>query len=499
MTNEQSFEQLFEQLLSSWHPCIGLFTHEEGYARQMVANVAVNTTRDMFFWSITEGLRDGIVSGSEPFKETSHPAAAMMYLNRMDRADMMVVAYDLVEHLDDSRTLRVLRDLLLQFEKTGSTLILIDHNDDIPKILQSYITRYEIALPDEEELGVIVRRTLHHFNREKPIQIDITRTGLETIIRNLRGLSRRQAQQIIYDTVAEDRCFNNDDIASVMVHKRQMLKTDGQLEYIETPAELSEIGGMDNLKAWLSQRRYAMTTKAEEYGIDTPKGVLMLGIQGAGKSLCAKAIATAWQFPLFRLDPSRLYDQYIGQSEKRLRQSLRQAEIMAPIILWIDEIEKAFASAASKSSDGGLSQRMFGTLLTWMQERSHSVFLVATANDIEALPPELLRKGRFDEIFFVGLPDKATRKDIFAIHLRKRKRDENEYDLDKLAEVADGYSGAEIEQAIISAVHVAYAAQKTLTSKMIQEAVINSPPLSRAMAEKVDALNAWAKGRCVPA
>ena len=242
-----------------------------------------------------------------------------------------------------------------------------------------------------------------------------------------------------------------------------------------------------------------MGDEAARFGIETPRGVLMLGVQGAGKSLCAKAIATAWQRPLLRMEAGALYDKYIGESERRLRMLLRQAEMMAPIVLWIDEIEKAFASAASRSTDGGLSQRMFGALLTWMQEHTEPVFLVATANDIEALPPELLRKGRFDEIFFVDLPLRNTRRDIFAIHLRKRKRDPNRFDLEKLADASDGFSGAEIEQAIIAGLHKAFAKDRELDTVLLLEAVASSPPLAVTMAERIDALRQWAVGRCVPA
>jgi SpoVK/Ycf46/Vps4 family AAA+-type ATPase len=225
----------------------------------------------------------------------------------------------------------------------------------------------------------------------------------------------------------------------------------------------------------------------------------MLGVQGAGKSLCAKAIATAWHQPLLRLDPGSLYASYIGESERNLREALQQTEMMSPVVLWIDEIEKAFASAASRSADGGLSQRMFGTLLTWLQEHESPVFVVATANDIGALPPELLRKGRFDEIFFVDLPKQDVRKEIFAIHLRKRNRDPEKFGLDQLADTSEGYSGAEIEQAVISALHQAYANDTDVDTNGILKALKNSPPLSVTMAESVRDLLAWAEGRCVPA
>jgi SpoVK/Ycf46/Vps4 family AAA+-type ATPase len=242
-----------------------------------------------------------------------------------------------------------------------------------------------------------------------------------------------------------------------------------------------------------------MSDQAVAFGITPPRGILMLGVQGAGKSLAAKAVATAWRRPLLRMDAGALYDRYIGESERRLREALQQTERMAPVVLWIDEIEKGFASAASQSTDGGLSKRMFGTLLTWMQEHTAPVFLIATANDIEALPPELLRKGRFDEIFFVGLPNLEARTQITSIHLKKRKRDPAHFDVASIAEASAGYSGAEIEQAIIAALNDAFAAHTQLATHHILDALKGSPPLSVTMSEKLEALQAWAVGRCMPA
>ena len=256
---------------------------------------------------------------------------------------------------------------------------------------------------------------------------------------------------------------------------------------------------MNHLKRWLSVREKAFTEKACEFGLTAPRGVLILGVQGAGKSLCAKAMATAWRQPLFRLDCGTLYNSYIGESERNLRKALHQIEAMSPAILWIDEIEKAFASAASQSTDGGLSKRMFATLLTWMQEHKQPVFLVATANDIEALPPELLRKGRFDEIFFVGLPGEEARKEIFKIHLVKRKRKPESFDLDRLVQVSDGYSGSEIEQAIISALHEAFSRGSDMDTELLVSAIEHSPPLSVTMRERISDLYEWAEGRVVRA
>jgi SpoVK/Ycf46/Vps4 family AAA+-type ATPase len=319
------------------------------------------------------------------------------------------------------------------------------------------------------------------------------------MVKNLRGLTRRQVKQLVIDAIAEDLRFDDNDINAMLAKKRRALGGTPLLEYIESPATLEEIGGLSRLKQWLNMRQNCLSEEAAAYGLPAPRGVLMLGVQGAGKSLSAKAIATAWQRPLLRMDVGALYDRYIGESERRLREALRQAERMSPIILWIDEIEKAFASAASQSSDGGLSKRMFGALLTWMQEHASPVFLIATANDIEALPPELLRKGRFDEIFFVDLPSLEARSAIIEIHLKKRRRDVRQFDVAAIASESEGFSGAEIEQAIISAMHEAFAAKTDLTTQHILSAIKSSPPLSVTMAEKVAALREWALGRCVPA
>jgi len=250
------------------------------------------------------------------------------------------------------------------------------------------------------------------------------------------------------------------------------------------------------LKAWLAQRKNTLLDEARLYGLVPPRGLLMLGVPGSGKSLTAKAVAAAWQRPLFRFDPSSLYDKYIGESERHLRETFRLAEAMAPIVLWIDEIEKGFAGSASRSVDGGLSQRMFGSLLTWMQEHQAPVFVIATANDLEALPPELLRKGRFDEIFFVDLPKPEVRRAMFAIHLKKRMYDPAVFDLDALVAASDGCTGAEIEQAVLSGMHRAFSRAQKMGSAEVLQALKESPPLSVTMKERVEALRTWARGRC---
>jgi len=260
-----------------------------------------------------------------------------------------------------------------------------------------------------------------------------------------------------------------------------------------------DVGGMRTLKQWLHLRRGGFSEKAVEFGVEPPRGILLLGVQGCGKSLCAKAVAADWNMPLLKLDPGILYQKFIGESESRLRQALRQAEAMAPVVLWIDEIEKAFASAGASSADGGLSQRMFGTLLSWMQEHRHPIFIVATANNIEALPPELMRKGRFDEIFFVDLPDLTERAQILKIHLQRKQRNPDEFDLPALAQAADGFSGAELEQAVLSSLYRAFSQTQQLATEHIALELSQTRPLSKVLGEKVQALRRWAQNRCIPA
>lgn len=491
-------EQL-EHWIRAQHPCISIPTIEEAEALQVARDVALELGRDLWIWSMSRGVHDGLVAKSASVTDTEHPAAAALYLasRPANTPPCIVVMLDVAGHLKDERTLRHLRDLIAACERAGNALVLIDPTSELPPAIRGVATVLELGLPDEAQLETILRDTLRSRNAVSRISVDLTRKDLQTIIRNLRGLSARQAHQVILDTVCDDARFDMSDVNTILAQKRRHLQSAGLLEYIESPVDLSEIGGLRKLKAWLKQREEALSDEAAAFGIPPPRGVLMLGVQGAGKSLSAKAVATAWQRPLLRMDVGALYDKYIGESERRLREALHQAEMMAPIILWIDEIEKAFASAAAQSSDGGLSKRMFGSLLTWMQERRAPVFLIATANDIEALPPELLRKGRFDEIFFIDLPDAEARRMIFAIHLRKRKREPSEFDLVALANAAEGFSGAEIEQAVIAALHDAFAEKSQLATSHILFALQNSPPLSVTMAEKVQALRRWSKGRCV--
>ena len=491
MGNLTDVERL-EGLIRAGRPLITIQTYEEDHALEVVRQVALGD-RGLAIWTVLSGVYDGLLDRPVPVDNTTNPAAALYHLGYQNQSQVVCLV-DIAAHLDEPAAVRGLRDLVAAMERRGGAVVMIDHAEKLPGIVTALATRLELSLPDEEELERIVRETVKRLHVSRAVNIDLTKRHLSVIVANLRGLTRRRAAQVVADIVRDDDKLNERDIKRVVQLKREMVQSDGMLEFTAAPASLDEIGGMDRLKRWLKVREHALESSG-----DQPRGVLLLGVQGGGKSLCAKAIATAWQRPLLRMDVGALYDKYIGESEQRLRQTLRQAELMAPIVLWIDEIEKAFAGSASQATDGGLSRRMFGALLTWMQEPREPVFVVATANDIEALPPELLRKGRFDEIFFVDLPSEKARRAIFEIHLKRRGMDPGGFDLAELVEASDGFSGAEIEQAIISARHEASAAKRSVDTKSLLAQIEESPPLSVTMAERMVALRAWADGRCVPA
>jgi SpoVK/Ycf46/Vps4 family AAA+-type ATPase len=356
-------------------------------------------------------------------------------------------------------------------------------------------------LPDSDELEKLVRDTFRQIRGQSLYEIThtLTKRDLDHLVQTLRGLTCSEAGRVIAAAIHDDHALTAEDLPRIVEGKRNLLQSTGCLESISVDVAIEEMGGLDNLKRWLTRRHGGMTARAREFGLEPPRGILLLGVQGCGKSLCAKAVAAAWGMPLLRMDPGVLYQKFIGESENRLREALSQAETMAPAVLWIDEIEKAFASATSASADGGLSQRMFGTLLSWMQDHKSPIFMVATANNIAALPPELMRKGRFDEVFFVDLPGDHARRQILSIHLRRRKREPERFALDTLTAATFGFSGAEIEQAIVSAMYAALSEGMELTDGHLHAELKATRPLSVLMAEQVTELREWACGRCVPA
>jgi len=487
-----------ERLIRVGSPCISVITADEPHVLDRLDGIAREQGLLVWLWSATRGAGPYDALG-EGHPNTEDPAAGLLHLRQAVELPAVIITLDLAAQLDNPVAVRALRDLIGRLRRDGGTVVMIDPADTLPDVIRGEAMTVPIAPPDRAELKDLVKQTLQRVHRSRELTATLSRSELDIILRDLQGLHRGQVEQVIRACVADDATFSAEDINTVLAAKRRLLHESTVLEYVETPVDLSSIGGLTHLKAWLADRDAATTDRAAAFGLDAPRGVLLLGVQGAGKSLSAKAIATAWGQPLLRLDPGRLYDRFVGASEQRLRLALSQAERMAPVVVWIDEIEKGFASAATHSTDGGLSQRMFGTLLTWMQDREAPVFLVATANNIDALPPELLRKGRFDEIFFVDLPTPPVRRKIFSIHLRRRNRNPASFDLDRLAETSAGYSGAEIETAILDALHSAFAGDAELTTEAVERSLRKSPPLAVTRAEDVDRLRRWAAERCRPA
>ena len=493
-------ERLLRRELDGTHPLVVLETDDESSLRDALYG-AIDERVPYRRWSAVHGLCSARVQDG-PIENTEPAAGALAWLPIHATFERCVtVFYDLTPHLGDARTLRALKEALNWARGTFSVIVLVESHANIPPAIAGEAHRIEIPPPTEDELEQLVRDTVKSISKSRQIEASMRRSTLEAIGRTLRGLTRRQAARVVTTAVTEDDRFNDDDLERVMLHKRNACADlEGVLEFVQAPVSMDQIGGLAKLKAWLDARQLTAADEAAQYGLSLPRGVMLLGVQGAGKSLAAKAVATAWKVPLLRLDAGALYDKFVGESERKLRDSLEQADRMAPAVLWIDEIEKGFASASSMSNDGGLSRRMFGTLLTWMQERRSATFMVATANDISALPPELLRKGRFDEIFFVDLPGPDVRRTILSIHLAKRKQRPETFDLARVTEATDAFSGAEIEAGIESAMRTAFAdGRRPATTEDLLEAYRASPPISVVMADRVQELRDWSVGRCVPA
>jgi SpoVK/Ycf46/Vps4 family AAA+-type ATPase len=351
-----------------------------------------------------------------------------------------------------------------------------------------------------DEFRSLLERVIREHSARMNVRVELSQEERARLLHNLAGLSLIEAEKILTRLIIEDGCLTSSDIARVVVAKRQAVEQDGLLEYWPADEGMRHVAGLPGLKRWLQKRRAAIDDPegAVRIGLPFPKGILLLGVPGCGKSLCAKAVAHEWELPLLRFDPGTLYDKYVGDSEKNFKRAMRTAERMAPIVLWIDELEKAFAAGGS-DQDGGVSRRVFGAFLSWLQERRGDVFVVATANDVQKLPPEFIRKGRFDEVFFVDLPDADARRAIFDIHLKKRRLDPSCFDLGALVDRSQGFSGAEIEEAIVSGLYSAFAAGVTLSTRHLLDELAATRPLSRTMAEQLEALRSWARDRTVDA
>ena len=473
-------------------------TPDEARVVDLFRHLLMNVWRPLYRWSITEGLRRVDLDGEDAPLSPPDATTTLRPIRELDQRSICLLL-DFHPYLGYATTQRLLRETLERRGSLAHTLVLVGAKIELPPDLEHHAVRFSLRLPDERALLKLVQDEAAIYMREhggKRVEVD--QEALKVIVRNLRGLSLTEARRLARHLIFSDGALHLGDLPELAKLKFELLNKSGHLHFEYDTARFSEVAGLERLKAWVNQRRTAFTADALPPGLDPPKGMLLLGVQGCGKSLAAKAVAGGFNVPLVRLDFGTLYNKYHGETEKNLRDALSSAEQLAPCVLWIDELEKGLAASGS-SEDGGVSRRVLGYFLTWMAERKSKVFLVATANAVHDLPPELLRKGRFDEIFFVDLPDHAARAEIFRLHLARREVAWEGFSLSALAEAADGFSGAEIEQAIVSALYAAHADGVPVDEARVVQEIRNTRPLSVLMAEQVQALRDWARGRTVPA
>ena len=482
-------------LIQAQYPLIYLVTAEEDRAEKEIATISQmkQQPRKLYVWTLTHGMVEHGQARTTQHNTISPEAAIEWTTRHKDPA--IFVFKDLHPFKDSAAVTRWLRDAIASFQGTQKVIILMSPIQQIPIELEKEVVVLDFALPSLVELDRVLSHQL-----DKTRQNRLSNEGREKLLKASLGLTQDEAEKVYRKAQVKRGKITEAEVDIVLSEKKQLIRRNGILEFIEEDETIDAVGGLEELKGWLVQRSGAFSERARTYGLPQPKGMLILGVPGCGKSLIAKTTSRLWGLPLLRLDMGRVYDgSMVGRSEANLRGALKTAESISPAILFIDELDKAFSGAGSGDSDGGTSSRIFGSFLTWMQEKTSPIFVMATANRIEKLPGEFLRKGRFDEIFFVDLPTQSEREAVFRIHLSKRNRDLERFDLEQLSKVADGFSGAEIEQALIAAMYDAFAQNREFTQLDIIAAIKATLPLSRTMTEQVTALRDWARQRARPA
>ncbi|MCA9582592.1 MAG: AAA family ATPase, partial [Myxococcales bacterium] len=482
-------------LLRGHHPLLAIESPERGRIGVLLQHVADHVGIPYGHWTAHEGLRWG--AEVIPVTSTQKPQDCLRFIRQQGPGLHNLEGFDVF--LEDPEILSQLRQIHDEFYRHPGAVVMTGPTLTIPSTISSLVTTVELAAPSPKEIHRFVTQVLKELAARMPVEIELSVAETNRLIEHLKGLTLFEIRKVITRVVIEDGKLAIGDLEGIAGAKREIIERTGVLEYHPADASLSDVAGLASLKAWLRKRRAAFLQpgEAKAFGLAPPRGLLLLGVQGCGKSLCAKAVSSEWGLPLVRLDPSNLYNKFYGESEKNLQRAIKVSEAMAPIVLWIDEIEKAFGGQGDQ--DSGTSQRVFATFLTWLNDKKASVFVIATANDVTRLPPELLRKGRFDEIFFVDLPTQEVRKQIFGVHLAKRGRAPGAFDLDRLAEASEGFSGAELEQAVLSGLYTAFGETGELTTEVLLHELATTKPLSVTMRERIDTLRQWAKGRAVPA
>ena len=490
-----------EVLIRARYSLIYMVTWEENRLIELVNRIAGLLNKKVYEWSVTTGLvPSGMTLQAKHHRDTAtqDPLVALdTVIEHVDPALYIFKDFHQFLSRQNMSVIRRLREISVTMKNTYKTISIVSPMFQMPPELEKDLTVLDFNLPDEKHFKKLLLRVIEEVKDNKKLNVQINAEEQELIVHALLGLTLAEAENVLAKTLVTHRGLGENSIEIIHDEKKQIIRKSGLLEYFDAQEDISSIGGLDELKDWLVKRSVSFTDKARDFGLPSPKGVLLLGVQGCGKSLMAKAISNIWKLPLLRFDIGRVFGSLVGSSEENIRRVITVAESVAPVVLWLDEIDKAFRGSRGSggSTDGGTSARVFGTFLTWMSEKTKPVFIVSTANDVTALPPELLRKGRFDEIFFVDLPSSLERKSIFEVHLAKRKMDSREFNLDELVQASVGFSVAEIEEAIISAMFNAFYEKKDITTESLLESIRQTVPLSKTMSEDMDKLRQWALGR----
>jgi SpoVK/Ycf46/Vps4 family AAA+-type ATPase len=487
MENESG--NTIETLIRARYPLLYVVSFEEERVRTELTRIAHGRKKQLFCWSVTEGLESPDGSFVSELKD---PLKVLEYILQSDVNGIFVLS-DYHPYLNDPVVIRKLRDLSHQLKTTMKNVIFLSPVLKVPTELEKELAVIDYKLPGKEELGKIIKQIAGSIGDSSRLEALKSPELFNKVVEAALGLTAEEAENVFAKSLVQSGDF---DLKIILSEKEQIIRKSGVLEYYHASENMKEVGGLEELKKWLTKRGKAFTPAARSFGLPEPRGILLLGIPGCGKSLTAKAISSMWQLPLLKLDVGKVFSSLVGSSEENVRRAIQTAESIAPSILWLDEMEKGFSGLSSSGqTDGGTTARVFGTFLTWLQEKKTPVFVVATCNNVRELPPELLRKGRFDEIFFVDLPSKEEREDIFKIHLEKRHRDPDSFDLEKLADATRGFSGSEIEEIIVSALYDAFDAGKELTQSYIETAAGGMIPLSHTMEDQIKGIREWAKLR----
>lgn len=481
-----NFREEFKLLLRARYPLIYIPTYEEERVEAAIREEATNQgNRPVYTWDFVDGYQG---NPNDTGFGKRNPLQALEFVEKLPAsAPAVLILRDYHRFLDDVAIARKLRNLAKLLKSQPKNLVLLSPRVAIPDDLTEVLTVVEFPLPAAPEIKAEVERLVQSTgNNSLSVKV------IDDLVRSCQGLSMERIRRVLARAIASHGELQPEDVDLVLEEKRQTIRQTQILDFYPATEQISDIGGLDNLKDWLLRRGGSFTDKARQYGLPHPRGLMLLGIQGTGKSLTAKAIAHHWHLPLLRLDVGRLFGGLVGESESRTRQMIQVAEALAPCVLWIDEIDKAFSGLGGKG-DAGTTSRVFGTFITWLAEKTSPVFVVSTANDIQSLPPEMLRKGRFDEIFFVGLPTQDERKAIFNVHLsRLRPHNIKGYDVERLAYETPDFSGAEIEQTLIEAMHIGFSQNRDFTTDDILEAASQIIPLARTAVEQIQQLQEWA-------